>query len=96
MRASLDNLPSRATSTVLAAFLEHASPMAVFELYCDGQRKAVGLKLTSHCSNPVFYRQALTDRTELRELDRAHPVLRRLDNLVTYHWRSPGFLDRLP
>jgi len=89
----VSTLPSRATSPVLASFLEHASPMAVFELDCDGQRKAVGLKLMSHCSNPVFYRQALTDRTELRELDRAHPVLQRLDGLVTYHWSTPGFLD---
>lgn len=48
----------------------------------------------SQCSNPVFYRQALTGGTELRELDRVHPVLRRLDDLVTYHWGSPGFLDR--
>ena len=91
--AFIDGLPSRAASPVLASFLEHASPMAVFELDCDGQRKAVGLKLMSQCSNPVFYRQALTDRTELRELDRAHPVLQRLDDLATYHWSTPWFLD---
>ena len=58
--AFADSLPSRTASPVLASFLEHASPMAVFELDCDGQRKAVGLKLMSHCSNPVFYRQTLT------------------------------------
>lgn len=91
--AFMDSLPSRAAAPVLASFLEHANPMAVFGLDCDGQRKAVGLKLMSQCSNPVFYRQALTDRTELRELDRVHPVLKRLDGLVTYHWGSPGFLD---
>lgn len=91
--AFVDSLPSRAAAPVLASFLEHASPMAVFELDCDGQRKAVGLKLMPVWSNPVFYRQALTDRTELRELDKVHPVLVRLDDLVTYHWGSPGFLD---
>ena len=47
----------------------------------------------SHCSNPVFIRHALTGGTELRELDQVHSVLRRLDNLITYHWGSPGFLD---
>lgn len=91
--AFMGSLPSRTAAPVLASFLEHSGPMAVFELDCDGQRKAVGLKLMSPCSNPVFFRQALTDGTELRELDRVHPVLQRLDGLVTYHWGSPGFLS---
>ena len=91
--AFMDSLPSRAISPVLASFLEHASPMAVFELDCDGQRKAVGLKLMSQCSNSILVRQPLTERTEVRELSQAHPVLRRLDDLATHHWDAPGFLD---
>ena len=43
----MHGLPSRATAPALAFFLGHASPMAVFELDCNGQRKDVGLKLMS-------------------------------------------------
>jgi len=86
-------LPTRSPSTVLASFLGQSSPMAVFELDCDDVRKAVGLKLMSVCSNPVMVRQALTGRTEMRELDKVHPVLMRLDGLATCHWGTPGFLD---
>ena len=38
-------------------------------------------------------RQALTTGTELRELDRLHPVLQPLDRLATFHWESAAFLD---
>ena len=91
--AFVDSLPSRVASSRLASFLEQPSPMAVFELDCDGLRKVVGVKLLAPMHNPTFVRQALTDRTELQELDRVHPVLMRLSDLVSYHWGSPGFLD---
>lgn len=91
--AYMDGLPTRSPSTTLASFLGQASPMAVFELDCDSVRKAVGLKLMSVCSNPVMVRQPLTGGTEMRELDKVHPVLMRLDGLATYHWGTPAFLD---
>ena len=91
--AFMDSLPTRSPSPTLDSFLGQRSPMAVFELDCDGQRKAVGLKLMSVCSSPVMVRQALTVGTELRELDRLHPVLQRLDRLATFHWGSAAFLD---
>ncbi len=91
--AYVDGLPTRSPSTTLASFLGQASPMAVFELDCDGVRKAVGLKLMSVESNPVMVRQPLTGGTEMRELDKVHPVLMRLDGLATYHWGTPAFLD---
>ncbi len=91
--AYVDGLPTRSPSTVLASFLGQASPMAVFELDCDGVRKAVGLKLMSVASNPVMVRQPLTGGTEMRELDKVHPLLMRLDGLATYHWDTPAFLD---
>jgi hypothetical protein len=50
----VDILPTRSPSTVLASFLGQSSPMAVFELDCDGVRKAVSLKLMSVSSNPVM------------------------------------------
>ncbi len=91
--AYMDSLPTRSSSLALASFLGEASPMAVFELDCDGVRKAIGLKLISLDSNPLMVRRSLTERTELRELEQVHPVLMRLNGLFTYHWGTPAFLD---
>ena len=87
------SLPSPLPSPAMVSFLAYPGPMAAFELECDGQRKAVGLKLIAHGANPVFVRQTLTASTLPQELDAVHPVFARQAGLVTYHWGTPGFLD---
>ena len=77
-------LPTCATSPSLQAFLGEQSPLAVFELECDGLRKAMGVKLVSWSVNPVFFRELLTAQTMPREIEVAHPVLLRLNNFDTY------------
>jgi len=86
-------LPNPLPSPAMASFLACPGPLAAFELDCDGQRKAVGVKLVAHGINPVFVRQTLTASTLPQELDAAHPVFARQAGLVTYHWGTPGFLD---
>ncbi len=81
----LAGLPNPLPSPAMASFLACPGPMAAFELDCDGQRKAVGLKLVAYGVNPVFVRQTLTASTLPLELDAAHPVFTRQAGLVTYH-----------
>jgi len=89
----LAGLPRPLPSPALVSFLACPGPMAAFELDCDGQRKAVGLKLVAYGVNPVFVRQTLTASTLPQELDAVHPVFARQGGLVTFHWGTPGFLD---
>ncbi len=86
-------LPSKSSSEILVSFLAHPGPMAAFELDCDGQRKAVGIKLIPCGVNPVLVRLALTASTSPQELVSVHPVLMRHRDLATFHWNTPGFLD---
>ncbi len=86
-------LPGPLPSPAMASFLACPGPLAAFELACDGQRKAVGVKLVPWGVNPVFVRQTLTASTLPQELDAVHPVLARQGGLVTFHWGTPGFLD---
>ncbi len=86
-------LPSKSPSEALASFLAHPGPMAAFELDCDGQRKAVGIKLIPCGVNPVLVRLTLTASTSPQELVSVHPVLMRHRDLTTFHWNTPGFLD---
>ena len=89
----LAGLPSPLPSPALASFLACPGPMAAFELDCDRQRKAVGVKLVASGVNPVFVRQTLTASTLAQELDAVHPVFARQGGLVTFHWGTAGFLD---
>jgi len=89
----VNGLPTRTPSAALASFLAHPSPMAAFELDCDGQRKAVGVKLVPWGVNPVLVRQVLTAWTLPQELDPVHPVFARQGGLHTFHWGTPAFLD---
>lgn len=86
-------LPSKSPSEALASFLAYPGSMAAFELNCDGQRKAVGIKLIPWGVNPVLVRQTLTASTLPQELVSVHPVLVRHSDLTTFHWNTPGFLD---
>ncbi len=91
--AYVATLPTCATSSSLQDFLGDQSPMAVFELECDGLRKAMGVKLVAWSVNPVFFRELLTAQTLPEEIAIAHPVLVRLGSLDAFYWDTPGFLD---
>ena len=73
----LAGLPNPLPSPAMASFLACPGSMAAFELECDGQRKAVGLKLVAYGGNPVFVRQALSAAALPQELDAVHPVFAR-------------------
>ena len=87
------SLPKPLPSPATASFLAHSGPITAFELACDGQRKAVGVKLIPWGVNPVLVRQTLTAATLPQELDAVHPVLARQGGLSNFHWNTPGFLD---
>lgn len=87
------SLPKPLPSPAMASFLACPGPMAAFELACDGQRKAVGVKLIPWGVKPVLVRQTLTAATLPQELDAVHPVLARQGGLSNFHWNTPGFLD---
>jgi hypothetical protein len=89
-----DNLPDRLDSPVIpAAFLNHPSPMAVFERHLNGRIEAVGVKLVSWSTDPVLFVKTLTTRTLATDVAAVHPELARVYRLSRYEWDTPEFRD---
>src|SRR5271166_1429881 len=89
----VNDLPGQLDLSAIRRFLDHPSPMAVFERHHNGKVETVGIKLVPWFTDPDPLVQTLTTRTIGTDIAAAHPELARLYRLIRYHWESPEFCD---